>query len=131
MDLKWKIHKFDFTPDAHETTQTDVCVMDVHRGTFVRAVMLQIGVAFDGTTPTLSVGDDGSAIGFVTTVEAAATADGLKNGIGAYLNSIHAASNANGKLYTEDDTIDLDFTSAGEGTTEGQCTVIVVYAEIE
>lgn len=130
MELKWKLHQFTFIPDDYAVTQTDVCVMDVHRGTFVRAVAMRVGTPFDGTTPTISIGDGSDAIGFMTTTEAAAGVAGLKNGIGEYLCTQQSAGpNANGKMYTEDDTIDLDFTSPGAGCTEGVATVIILYTD--
>lgn len=145
MELKWKIHKWNFSPTLAQLQTvgpTAFKIMDVHRGTLVRQVAMRVGVAFDGTTPTASIGD-GAAGGadvekFMTTAEAAITEAGLKNGAGVYLvteDTAGVTDSANGKLYTEDDTIDLFYTGVapdgGNEVTEGQLSVIVVYCEIE
>jgi len=135
MELKWKIHKWDFNPTAAQLIETDptaYCVMDVHRGTLIRQVALRIGVAFTpGKGETISIGDDTQVAGFMTAAEAALTV-GLKNGAGIYLVTPDTGSgvSTNGKLYTGDDTIDLTYTGAAD-VVAGQCTVIVVYAELE
>ena len=132
MELKWKIHKKDYKPSDYTATET-VSIMGVRRGTLVRQVALRIGVAFTpGKGETIDIGVGNDPDGFMTATEAALTA-GLKNGAGEYLVTKDTAgitTSHNGKLYTEDDTIDLKYTGAGE-VVAGQCTVIIVYCEIE
>lgn len=135
MDLKWKEHKWDFNPttdELKETSAVEFCVMDVHRGTLVASVSVRINTAFSAGAPTASVGDDDDLTGMVTVADATITAlgTGLKNGTGADLTTQHDASNANGKLYEADDTIELEYTGDAL-TTVGALSVIVVYAEIE
>lgn len=141
MELKWKTHKWDFIPTTTQLkseVKTAYKVMDVHRGTLIKSVSMRVGIEFDGTTPVASVGD-GLAGGadtekFMTETEAAITSADLKNGAGEYLVTPDTVGNTgvstNGKLYTEDDTIDLFYTGVA-GTSKGQLSVIVVYAEIE
>lgn len=133
MDLKWKEHKWDFNPTTTELATvgpTEFCVMDVHRGTLVASVSVRINTAFSAGAPAASVGNDGDLEGMVTEADATIGSAGLKNGTGASLTTKHDASNANGKLYTADDTIELNYTGDAL-TTVGALSVIVVYAEIE
>lgn len=127
MELKWKLRKVDFVPAAYGSTETKA-LMDVHRGTWVKGVMVRTGEAFTGTT-TCEVGDGGNTAGFVAKANFGA---GLRNGTGPYLVAPDAGlgAPANGKLYTEDDTIDIKYTT-GDAAAAGICTVYIVYAEIE
>lgn len=137
MELKWKLHQYTFKPADYTVDETGHPgarkVMDVHRGTLVAFVAMRVGLAFNGTQ-TISIGDGDEAEGFLTIAEAATIlgAGGLVNGAGIHLVTPDTGSgvSANGKLYTEDDTIDLayDYTS---DTTQGLATVYIVYAEIE
>lgn len=143
MELKWKTHKWDFNPTTAQLQTpgpTEFPVMDVHRGTLIGSVSVRVNTAFDGTTPTASIGDDGAAEGFVTEADlnigAGGSGAGLFNGTGQYLCTKHTTGpNANGKLYTEDDTIELVYTGVapdgGNEVTQGALSVIVTYCEIE
>lgn len=125
---KIKIHSYTFKPTAYATSETGHPgarkIMGVKRGTWVLGVMLRVGVAFNGTTPTISIGDGASAVGYMTTAQADIENTGLKAGYGTFF------SGANGKLYTTDDTIDLAYTYTAV-TSAGECTAIIVYAEVE
>lgn len=122
-ELKVKTHTYTFKPTAYATTETRA-IMGVKRGTWVLGVSVRVGVAFDGTTPTVSIGDGTGATIFATTAQVDAENTGLKAGYGT------AFSGSNGKLYTATDTVDLFYTYTAL-TTAGECTVIVVYADIE
>lgn len=128
MKLKVKQHTYTFKPTSYTVSETGHPgarkIMSVRRGTWVMDVAVRVGVLFNGTTPTISIGDGASATIFALTADVACTATGLKHGYGA------AFSGANGKLYTTTDTIDLAYTAAGD-TTVGECTVIITYADLE
>lgn len=122
-ELKVKTHTYTFVPAAYATDEVRK-VMGVRRGTWVLGVAVRVGVLFNGVV-SITVGDAaGAADGFVAAADVTEGSAGLYPGYGSYF------SGANGKLYTGDDTIDLtyDYTS---GTTQGECTVIITYAEIE
>lgn len=127
--LKVKRHTYTFVPTAYATTETRK-VMSVRRGTLILDVAVRVGVAFNGTTPTISIGDAGGATIFALTTDVDCANTGLKHGWGA------AFSGANGKLYTETDiaagrnAVTLTYTYTA-GTTAGECTVIITYIDIE
>ncbi len=123
MKLKWKRHSYSFKPVAYASSEVRV-IMGVKRGTFVRAVAVRIGEAFNGTTPTISVGDDTDDEGFVAMADITIGTPELYAGYGVYFSGI------NGKIYTVDDTIDLDYIY-NTGTTTGFCTVYILHAAIE
>lgn len=125
MELKVKVHTYTFKPAVYATTETRK-VMSVRRGTWIMDVAVRVGVAFNGTTPTISIGDGIGTTIFATITDVACAATGLKHGYGA------AFSGMNGKLYTADapDTVDLFYTYTA-GTTTGECTVIITYADLE
>ena len=122
MKLKWKLHQYTFKPGAYVTTETRA-IMGVKRGTHVRAVIVRIGETFNGTTPTISVGDGDGLEGYATQDDLG-TAAGLKAGNGLFFSA------ANGKIYTGDDTVDLRYIY-NTGTTEGLATVYILYTELE
>lgn len=135
MKLKWKLHTFNFEPTLAQLQTvgpTQYPVMGVKRGTWVRYVAVRIGVLFDGTTPTLEVGDDDDVDGYVDAADVTIGTIGLYPGWGAADGFFRAA---NGKLYTEDDTIEISYTGVAEDggleVTQGQAIVYIVYAEIE
>lgn len=142
MELKWKLHQYTFVPTSYVTDETGHPgarkIMGVKRGTLVSHVAMRVGIQFDGTVA-ITVGDGGNASGFMTDANTDVDGStGLKNGTGEYLitqdTGAGTGPNANGKLYTEDDTIDLAYnytTEDGDTTTKGQVTVYIVYAEIE
>jgi hypothetical protein len=121
-ELKLKHHTYTFKPTAYATDEVRK-VMGVRRGTWVLGVALRVGVAFNGTV-TISIGDGDDPDGFMTTAQAAIGSTGLKAGWGAYFSA------ANGKLYTTTDTVDITYDYTAD-TTQGECTVIITYAEIE
>ena len=124
MELKWKLHAYTFKPGAYITTETRA-IMGVKRGTFVAGVFARLGEAFNGTTPTISVGDVAGAVdGFMLTTNITYATPGLYAGYGSYFSA------ANGHLYTADDTIDLVYTY-NTGTTTGLVTIYIVYCEME
>lgn len=135
MELKWKRNKWDFNPTTAQLQTvgpTQFCVMDVHRGTLIGAVQVRIDNAFTAGAPTVSVGDDGDLTGLVAVADVTIGSEGLYNGTGPELCSKYdaTASLANGKLYTTDDTIEINYTGDGS-TTAGSLSVIVEYCEIE
>lgn len=91
MKLKWKLHTYTFKPGAYITTETRA-IMSVKRGTFVRAVAVRIGETFNGTTPTISVGDGDDLEGYAAETDVGVAA-GLKAGNGVFFSA------ANGKLH--------------------------------
>ena len=135
MELKWKRHKWDFNPTTTQLQTvgpTQFCVMDVHRGTLIGAVQVRINTAFSAGAPAVSVGDDGDLEGLVTEADVTIGTKQLYNGTGPELCTKYdvVASLANGKLYTEDDTVEINYTGHGS-TVAGALSVIVEYCEIE
>lgn len=117
---------YNFNPTAAQLIvagPTTFHVMGAKRGTLIMDVAVRVGVAFNGTGPTVNIGD-GTGNVFATTAQVIPAATGLKHGYGT------AFSGSNGKLYTGPDTVDLFYGGAGDVTT-GACSVIVTYAELE
>lgn len=135
MELKWKTHKWDFNPTTAQLQTvgpTEFTVMEVHRGRLVKSVALRINTAFAAGTPTVTVGThggdlDGLAVEGDITIASAA----LYHGTGQELCTKHTTGpNANGKLYTADGYIVINYT--GDGSTEaGALSVTVTYCDIE
>jgi len=123
MELKWKLHTYTVKPAAYASSEVRD-IMGVRRGTFVRAVAVRIGEAFNGTTPTISIGDGDDDEGFVAMADITIASPALYPGNGVFFSA------SNGKLYTEDDVIELDYIY-NTGTTTGLCTVYVLYCELE
>lgn len=123
MELKWKLHQYTFKPAAYGSGEVKA-IMSVKRGTWVKAVAVRIGEAFNGTTPTITIGDvAGAANGFVADADVTEETPALYPGYGTYFSA------TNGHLYTDDDTIDLTFAVTGGST--GLATVYILYAETE
>lgn len=124
MELKWKLHTCNIK--WRSTTGTRV-IMDVHRGTLVSHIAVRVGEVFNNISA-LTVGDGSDAAKFGEVTHGSLQ---LENLIGEYLcTDYDAGPNANGKLYTEDDTIIATMTTSDTPTT-GEATVFVIYAEIE
>lgn len=126
MESKVKRHVWNFEPTAAQLVDTDPAtyvVMGVKRGTRILSAAVRIGVLFDGTGPTISVGDV-DVDGLVDELDITMGTIGLYDGYGAYF------SGANGRLYTEDDTVDLVYTGAAD-VTQGQAVVIITYIDEE
>lgn len=98
--------KFNYRPVAYATTETRE-LFPVAAGDLVGPVFMNVRVAFDGTTPTLSLGDDGDVDRFMTTTTAAATVTGLKQGIGGSGSTYLAIGQ---HLYVAANTIDVVYT---------------------
>lgn len=125
--MELKKHIYNFNPTAAQLVvvgPTSFGIMGVKRGTRIKSVAVRVGVAFNGTGPTISIGDGTGATIFATAAQVACAATGLKDGYGT------AFSGSNGKLYTGNDTVDLVYTGAADVTT-GACSVIVTYTEEE
>lgn len=123
MELEWKLHKYTFKPGAYNTSEVRD-IMGVKRGTWVKAVAVRIGEAFNGTTPTISIGDGDDDEGFAAITDITIATPELYPGYGVFFSA------SNGKLYTGDDTIELDYIY-NTGTTTGLATVYILYAETE
>ncbi len=121
MDIEMLLHEYTFKPVAYDASETRA-IMGVRRGTLVLGAAIRIGEAFDGTTPTIDVGDTDTDA-FIDATDITIGTPALYPGYGA------AFSAANGKLYTDDDTIDLTFVHATGST--GLATVYIVYCELE
>lgn len=135
MELKWKTHKWDWNPTTAQLQTvgpTEFCVMDVHRGTFVIAAAVRINTAFTAGSPAVSVGDHGGDVdGLVTEADVTIGSAGLYNGTGDDLCTKHTTGpNANGKLYTADGYLVINYTGDGD-TDYGALSVIVTYCELE
>lgn len=137
--LVWKTRKWDWNPT---TTQLQTAgpteypvgsgFMDVHRGTLIGSVAVRINTAFTAGAPTVTVGTHGGDLdGLVVAADVTIGTKGLYNGTGQELCTKHTTGpNANGKLYTADGYLVINYTGAG-ATTKGALSVIVTYCEIE
>ena len=137
MEIPLKVHTYTFKPTAYNTDEKGATarkVMSVRRGTWILAVALRVGVLFNGTV-TIDIGDKvvdarGDIDGFMTNAQAAIGTAGLKAGYGAYFTS------GKSRLYTDVDmvdgrnTIDITYDYTAD-TIQGECTVIIVYADLE
>lgn len=124
MELKWKLHACNIK--WRGTTGTRI-IMGVHRGTLVRYIAVRVGEVFNNISA-LTVGDSDDATKFGTVTHGSLQ---LENLTGEYLTTKHTTGpNANGKLYTEDNSIRATMTTSDTPST-GEAIVYVVYAEVE
>lgn len=98
------------------STPTATYTIPVKAGTFVHQVGTVVTVAFDATSPSLTIGDGDDADGFLDSTDIA-----LGTAATATTPAIKLAEDggnpyANGKLYTADDTIDLVWDDGTSGT---------------
>lgn len=124
MELKWKLHQCNIK--WRGTTGTRI-IMDVHRGTLVKAIAVRVGEVFNGISA-LTIGDSDDATKFGSVTYGSLQ---LENLTGEYLcTDYDSGPNANGKLYTEDNSIRATMTVSDTPST-GEAIVYVIYAEIE
>lgn len=142
MELKWKIHKWDFAPTADQLKAIEAAeysIMELKRGMFIPWVGCRINTAFNGTTPKIQIGTSHEADGYVL--------DDVIGGVGhgatpeLYSSMGHYVCPSFTQYYrpvwnqTQIDALDnpqmiLTYTGADD-TTTGSLSVIVVYCEIE
>jgi len=107
----------------HNDDASTVEALTVPAGHYVLEVTLRISEAFDGSTPTLNVGDGADADGWVDEDDVTEGTPGVYRGTsentGSYSNT--------GKLYTTADTIDVTVLSGG-GMTQGKCRPVALVA---
>lgn len=108
---------------ASYTGNETTALWGVVAGDLVHAAFSRNRVAFNGTTPTLSLGDDGDVDRFMTTTNMDAENTGLKRGTGAGFTEVP------GYLYTAANTIDVVFAQGGSGTA-GRADIWIVAAKI-
>jgi len=138
MELKFKKHKWLWVPSTGilETTApteypTTGGLMKVHRGTLIVQAAIKILLGFTDGAPLVSLGINGGDLeGLVAEADVTIETAGIYNGKGAELTSIHAASTANGRLYTAEGNLRINYTGDAL-TTVGRLEVIITYCEIE
>lgn len=132
MELKHKLHAYNFdwtqytgTPPAAQR----FALMDVHRGTLVTHIAVRRAEAFVNMT-SIEVGDGDNDAGFGTVTHGST---GLENLAGEYLvtqDTAGVTAAHNGKLYTDDDTIELVVTPSG-AQSAGLLAIYIEYCELE
>jgi len=121
--LELKTYSTEWSPSNYEADEANTPIFSVDAGEFVMQVAYRISTIF-GDACVINVGDGDNEVGYdaiaagVTNVAAEAFSNG------AYVvNSI-------GKLYTSDDTIDLDYT-AGASAANGKVKFTIVKGRLE
>jgi len=121
--LELKRYSTEWKPSNYLANEANTAIFGVETGEFVMQVIHRVADAF-GDSCVINVGDGDNEVGYdalaagVTNVAAAAASDG------AYVvNSI-------GKLYTKDDTIDIDYT-AGGSAVNGKMRFTIVKGRLE
>lgn len=104
---------------ADYTVSENTGLWPVEIGQAVMGALCFVGTAFNGTSPSASLGDDGDVDRFITTADSdIATADTLPQiGTGASMQGV--GPNSYGYLYTAQDLVDVDFTAATGSPTTG------------
>lgn len=118
----WKLRSRVVTPPGGTT---NIALFNVEAGVRVISASMRILVAAAGGSVAYGVGDGTDVDGYITDADMAETAAGLKNGTGAFLVT------AGGKLYTADDTIDLDIVQTTVHTTQPQLYVTATFRREE
>jgi len=121
--LELKRYSTEWSPSNYEADEANTAIFGVETGEFVMQVIHRVSTIF-GNACVINVGDGGNEVGYdalaagVTNVAASAASDG------AYVvNSI-------GKLYTSDDTIDVDYTAGGTPAS-GKMKFTIVKGRLE
>ena len=120
----YKRSRTAWTPVSYTANET-ATIIAVAAGDLVLACFARVRVAFDGTSPDISIGDGSSVNRFMTTTNVGVTATGLKRGTGA------GFTETLGYLYTAADTIDITFTAATGSPTVGTIDVWCYIAKID
>ena len=115
--VQWRVRsKRAYQPANFNANEADTAAIRVNVGDVVGAAFCRIRAAYDGTTPTLALGDGSDADGFMTTTNTGATATGIKLGTGAY------TDDTPGKLYTAADYVSVEYNiGATDSTQIGRC----------
>ena len=116
--------KQGWVPAAYATNET-FQMWNVEIGELVAACFARIEVAFDGTSPSASVGDGDDVDRFMTTTNLGVATTGLKRGTGA------GFTETLGYLYTAQDTIDITFTAATGSPAAGRMSIWAYIARVE
>ena len=123
----YKRSRTGWTPTSYTVNQT-FQMWNVAVGDLVGPLFVRVRVAFDGTSPSFSIGDGDAVARFMTTTEAGAETTGLKIGRGVSGGSYIL----DGKyLYTAADTIDITFTAATGSPTVGTIDVWAYIAKVD
>lgn len=107
-----------WAPAAYDTNE-NTGLWPVEVGDVVKRAYCFVRTAFDGTSPSAALGDDGDVDRYITTTNSAiATADTApQRGTGAGIGG--STGNILGYLYTAADLVDVDFTAATGSPTTG------------
>ena len=119
-----RIRKQGWTPAAYGTNET-TGFWSVQIGDLIAAAFMRVEAAFDGTSPSCSIGDDGDVDRFMTTTNTGIDTTGLKRGTGA------GFTETLGFLYTAANNVDIVFTAATGSPTVGRLTAWAYKARVE
>ena len=125
MELKFfKRSRTSWAPASYTANET-FNMWNVAAGDLVGACFARIRTAFDGTSPSASIGDGDDVDRFMTTTNVGVATTGLKRGTGAGL------TETLGYLYTAADTIDITFTAATGSPTVGSMDFWAFVAKVD
>lgn len=113
------------TSGAHAYTETGaptvIPLFAIPADTFIVDVVLEVGTAYNGTTPAMTIGDGTTADRFIDDTIAALGTVGFKSA------KMDANPGSGGHLYTADDNIDMTWTKAASGDSTGASLVHIFY----
>jgi hypothetical protein len=114
--VKPVVKMVDWSPAAVGANETTP-LFSLRAGARVLAAWCRVLTAWAGaTTPTFTLGDGADPDGYITDANANEEAAGAYDGTGAFI-----ATPNQGKLYTADDTVDVDYVAgATPGATLGK-----------
>lgn len=123
---KFYTEEYDFTPTTAQLADTNPVaypMFTVPAGWRVVQCDIRILVPFAAGAPTISVGDDGTADGFIEAADITIGTAGIYPGKAAF------NDNQFGKLYTADNTVDLTYTGDAL-TTAGAAKVMALLVKV-
>ena len=89
----------------------------VKKGTFVHTLGVVVQEAFNGTTPTVKIGDGDDDDGYLDSADIAPATAGSVTVPAVKLTEDGGNPYANGKYYATEDTVDVVFSPAADGST--------------
>jgi len=112
-----------WSPANYKENEANTPVFGVSAGEYIVAAAYKVETVF-GPNCVINYGDGGGEVGYDAIAAGVTNVLALTQADGAYL------VNAMGKLYTTDDTIDVDYT-AGASNASGKMRFFIVKAQLE
>jgi len=121
--LELKRYSTEWSPSNYEADEANTAIFGVETGEFVMQVIHRVSTIF-GNACVINIGDGDNEVGYD------ALAAGVTNVAGSAISDGAYVVNSIGKLYTSDDTIDIDYT-AGASAASGKMTFTIVKGRLE